>query len=113
MSTTQEADVEVENDDTFDTPVVISSDTASTTQADVSREIQEVAAAYQRSGIEETQPRLDYPPYRSSVLRHPTKDPHHADPEAIELETVPAPVASGPLTLELSSLTPRVVTADL
>jgi protocatechuate 3,4-dioxygenase beta subunit len=27
----------------------------------------------------------DYPPYRSSVLRHPTKDLHHADPESIEL----------------------------
>jgi protocatechuate 3,4-dioxygenase, beta subunit len=85
MSTTQEVDAEVENDDTFDTPVVISSDTASTTQADVSQEIEEIATAYQRSGIEETQPRLDYPPYRSSVLRHPTKDPHHADPEIIEL----------------------------
>ena len=28
---------------------------------------------------------LDYPPYRSSVLRHPTKDLHHTDPETIEL----------------------------
>ena len=28
---------------------------------------------------------LDYPPYRSSVLRHPTKDLHHVDPETIEL----------------------------
>jgi protocatechuate 3,4-dioxygenase beta subunit len=31
------------------------------------------------------QPRLDYPPYRSSILRHPTKSLHHADPETIEL----------------------------
>lgn len=31
------------------------------------------------------QPELDYPPYRSSLLRHPTKDLHHADPEGIEL----------------------------
>ena len=30
-------------------------------------------------------PRLDYPPYRSSLLRHPTKDPHQADPEGVEL----------------------------
>ena len=30
-------------------------------------------------------PRLDYPPYRSSLLRHPTKDLHHADPEGVEL----------------------------
>lgn len=28
---------------------------------------------------------LDYSPYRSSILRHPTKDLHHADPETIEL----------------------------
>ena len=34
---------------------------------------------------EETQPRIDFPPYRSSLLRHPTKDPHHVDPETIEL----------------------------
>ena len=35
--------------------------------------------------MEETQPRLDYAPYRSSLLRHPTKDLHHADPEGVEL----------------------------
>jgi protocatechuate 3,4-dioxygenase, beta subunit len=28
---------------------------------------------------------LAYPPYRSSILRSPTKDPHHVDPEQIEL----------------------------
>ncbi len=33
----------------------------------------------------ERAPRLDYPAYRSSILRHPTKDLHHADPETIEL----------------------------
>jgi protocatechuate 3,4-dioxygenase beta subunit len=31
------------------------------------------------------QPSLDYPPYRSSLLRHPTKDPKLVDPETIEL----------------------------
>jgi protocatechuate 3,4-dioxygenase, beta subunit len=31
------------------------------------------------------QPRLDFAPYRSSVLRHPTKDLRHADPEDVEL----------------------------
>ena len=85
MSTARQVDIEVENDDTFDAPVVVSSDTASTTQSDVSREIAEIADGYQRAGVEETQPRLDYPPYRSSVLRHPTKDLHPADPETIEL----------------------------
>jgi protocatechuate 3,4-dioxygenase, beta subunit len=31
------------------------------------------------------QPKLDFAPYRSSLLRHPTKDLHHADPEGAEL----------------------------
>src|SRR6185312_6754812 len=40
-----------------------------------------VAAGAPRSeGVE-----LDFPPYRSSLLRHPTKDLHHVDPETIEL----------------------------
>src|SRR3954452_11950816 len=63
----------------------VSSDSAASTQAEVSQEIADIAAAYQRTGLEETQPRLDYAPYRSSLLRHPTKDLHHADPETIEL----------------------------
>ena len=48
-------------------------------------EIATITKDYERAGVEESQPRLDYPPYRSSLLRHPTKDPHHADPEGIEL----------------------------
>ena len=42
----------------------------------------EIAAAADAGG---PQPRLDYTPYRSSLLRHPTKDPEPADPEAVEL----------------------------
>src|SRR5436190_15871853 len=61
------------------------SDSASASQAEISAEIGTIESAYQRAGAEETQPRLDYPPYRSSLLRHPTKDLHHADPETIEL----------------------------
>ncbi|XVU22007.1 protocatechuate 3,4-dioxygenase subunit beta [Actinoplanes sp. CA-054009] len=49
------------------------------TQADISREIAELRG---RGG---PQPQLDYPPYRSSVLRHPTKDLVLADPEGVEL----------------------------
>jgi protocatechuate 3,4-dioxygenase beta subunit len=30
------------------------------------------------------QPRIDYPPYRSSLLRHPTKALEQADPEGVE-----------------------------
>ena len=54
-----------------------------TTQQQISAEIARLAATNPSSG-DERQPLLDYPPYRSSVLRHPTKDPRHADPETIE-----------------------------
>ncbi len=60
-----------------------------TTQAEVSAEMAALTAAYESAladgSTPETQPRLDYPAYRSSMLRHPTKDLHHADPETIEL----------------------------
>ncbi|MDO9380809.1 MAG: protocatechuate 3,4-dioxygenase subunit beta [Nocardioidaceae bacterium] len=49
------------------------------TQDEISAEI---AAASTPGG---PQPRLDFGPYRSSLLRHPTKDLRHADPETIEL----------------------------
>ena len=64
-------------------------DRAIETQADLSAEINALGEAYARAlkdGVAaETQPRLDYAPYRSSILRHPTKSLHHADPETIEL----------------------------
>ncbi|MEV6101850.1 protocatechuate 3,4-dioxygenase subunit beta [Nocardia sp. NPDC051981] len=60
-------------------------DSASASQNDINAEIAAITADYAAAGTVETQPRLDYPPYRSSLLRHPTKDPHHADPETIEL----------------------------
>jgi len=53
------------------------------TQAEVSAEIEAIAAG--PSPGPQRQPRLDYPPYRSSVLRHPTKDLEPADPEGVEL----------------------------
>ncbi len=49
------------------------------TQAQLSKEIEEL------DGAAGDQPRLDYPPYRSSLLRHPTKSLVQADPETIEL----------------------------
>ena len=55
------------------------------TQAGISEEIEQIADAWARDGKAETQPRLDYPPYRSSLLRHPTKAPQQADPEGVEL----------------------------
>jgi protocatechuate 3,4-dioxygenase beta subunit len=51
-------------------------------QAVISEEIQKIQAD---APAGETQPRLDFAPYRSSVLRHPTKDLRHADPEGAEL----------------------------
>jgi protocatechuate 3,4-dioxygenase beta subunit len=56
--------------------------TEAVTQHQMSEEIAETAAASDRR---QGQPRLDFPPYRSSLLRHPTKDLHLTDPEGIEL----------------------------
>ena len=65
--------------------VPASSDAAVSTQAEISAEIALIAKDGERDSVEQRQPRLDYPPYRSSMLRHPTKDLHHADPETLEL----------------------------
>jgi protocatechuate 3,4-dioxygenase beta subunit len=51
-------------------------------QADVTAEIRAVQLAAQPG---ETQPRLDFAPYRSSLLRHPTKARPLVDPEGCEL----------------------------
>jgi protocatechuate 3,4-dioxygenase beta subunit len=55
--------------------------------ADQARISAEIAAAHRTraAGPPETQPRLDFPPYRSTLLRHPTRNPQPADPEAAEL----------------------------
>jgi protocatechuate 3,4-dioxygenase beta subunit len=77
-----------------------SSDPAEASQADISKEIEEIAGAYSGG---EVQPRLDYPAYRSSLLRHPTKALQQADPEGVELW---APVFGardvGPLEADLT-----------
>jgi protocatechuate 3,4-dioxygenase beta subunit len=46
---------------------------------------EEIAKLHAGASAGETQPRIDFAPYRSSRLRHPTKDLHHADPEGVEL----------------------------
>jgi protocatechuate 3,4-dioxygenase beta subunit len=69
-------------------PPEASSDAASTTQAEISAEIAELARAYERERAtagDRTRPLLDYGPYRSSVLRHPTFEPQLVDPEGVEL----------------------------
>ncbi|HEY0645997.1 MAG TPA: hypothetical protein VGD39_21470, partial [Nocardioides sp.] len=47
----------------------------------IDKEIQGISEEYAAGGTEETQPRRDYAPYRSSLLRHPTKDLQQVDPE--------------------------------
>ncbi|WP_432505969.1 protocatechuate 3,4-dioxygenase subunit beta [Kineococcus arenarius] len=67
---------------------VASSDAAIATQEQISAEIAAVhagdAAARER-GEHVPATRRDFAPYRSSVLRHPTKEAVHADPEDVEL----------------------------
>lgn len=57
-------------------------------QHQITREIEELHAQYaERTAQGEKLPQtiLDFAPYRSSVLRAPTKDPFHTDPETVEL----------------------------
>jgi protocatechuate 3,4-dioxygenase, beta subunit len=53
-------------------------------QAEISTEIADVAQRARSAGPAQAGPLLDYPPYRSSLLRHPTKGLHPADPELVE-----------------------------
>ena len=59
------------------------------TQADISAEIAERHAYYDSrvaaGAARLDSPLLDFAPYRSSILRHPTKNPRLVDPETIEL----------------------------
>ncbi|MGN8027637.1 protocatechuate 3,4-dioxygenase subunit beta [Microbacterium sp. 22242] len=58
------------------------------TQAQMTAEIRALHAEYdRREEAGEALPRTmhDFPPYRSSILRHPTKNPKLVDPETIEL----------------------------
>lgn len=63
---------------------------AMATQGEIDAEMDGISRSYAaavtaRPELIEFGSRQDYPPYRSSLLRHPTKDLHHADPEGIEL----------------------------
>jgi protocatechuate 3,4-dioxygenase beta subunit len=57
------------------------------TQSEISAEISAIASASSASDPSGTgyQPHLDYPPYRSSGLRHPSQPLLRVDPEEIEL----------------------------
>jgi protocatechuate 3,4-dioxygenase beta subunit len=71
--------------ETFEPTTPPPPDDAAATQASISAQIAKIEGDYRASGLVETQPRLDYPPYRSSLLRHPTKSLRQVDPETIEL----------------------------
>ncbi|MEN2738410.1 protocatechuate 3,4-dioxygenase subunit beta [Microbacterium sp. X-17] len=63
-------------------------DTILASQDEITAEIVAIhAEAERRLGAGEPVPPTlyDFPPYRSSILRHPTKNPKLADPETIEL----------------------------
>jgi protocatechuate 3,4-dioxygenase beta subunit len=53
-------------------------------QSEITAQIASIAADFLREGEQETQPRLNYPPYRSSALRHPESPLLRVDPEQIE-----------------------------
>jgi protocatechuate 3,4-dioxygenase beta subunit len=75
-------------DEKVDGAAAVASSDAAATQEQVSRQIREIHRAYEEGRAEhgeEVHPRRDFAAYRSSVLRHPTKDLHHADPETTEL----------------------------
>lgn len=58
------------------------------TQAQINRETADLFAEYDRreaAGEQFPMTTLNFPPYRSSVLRSPTKNPKLVDPESIEL----------------------------
>ena len=62
------------------TPVPVAASVQLAEQDEITAEI-----VAQDGNTEGPQPRLDYPPYRSSLLRHPLRSPVVTDPEAVEL----------------------------
>ncbi|GAB3244253.1 protocatechuate 3,4-dioxygenase subunit beta [Arthrobacter pigmenti] len=71
------------------TETVNLSDRGEGSQDQISGEIQAKHAEYREKldagASPSLQPDLDFAPYRSSILRHPTKNPRQVDPEQIEL----------------------------
>lgn len=66
-----------------------SSDSASESQEQINTEMETLHSKYrddvESGGSPELFTRVNFPPYRSSILRHPTKDLRFTDPETIEL----------------------------
>ena len=58
-------------EDAFEPLTAKGADDAADSQDQLNNEMAEITKQYEESGRTETQPRLDYAPYRSSILRHP------------------------------------------
>ena len=82
---------ETTSNESFNDSHVLDPAATAVSQESISKEITDIHAAYRQSVVDgkkaETQPRIDFAPYRSSLLRHPTKNLHHVDPETIELHS--------------------------
>ncbi|WP_431711031.1 protocatechuate 3,4-dioxygenase subunit beta [Glutamicibacter uratoxydans] len=80
---------ETTQDESFNNPHILDPAASTASQEEITAEITDIHEAYRQEVLTgkqaETQPRVNFAPYRSSLLRHPTKDLHHADPETIEL----------------------------
>ena len=74
-----------------DAKVITSSDSATSSQGEINAQMAALHEAYREAvaagGAPETRPRVDFAPYRSSILRHPTKAARPVDPETIELHS--------------------------
>lgn len=80
---------ETTQEEAFENSHVLDPAATADSQETINAEIKDIHESYRQQVLagkqEETQPRIDFAPYRSSLLRHPTKSLHHADPETIEL----------------------------
>jgi len=81
---------ETSTDESFENSHALDPAATADSQQQIDQEIADLHGGYRAAvesgeSKEETQPRINFTPYRSSLLRHPTKNLHHADPETIEL----------------------------
>ncbi|APF41257.1 protocatechuate 3,4-dioxygenase subunit beta [Neomicrococcus aestuarii] len=81
---------ETSTDESFENSHALDPAATADSQQQIDQEIADLHGGYRAAvesgeSKEETQPRINFAPYRSSLLRHPTKNLHHADPETIEL----------------------------
>jgi protocatechuate 3,4-dioxygenase, beta subunit len=64
---------------------IVTASAPGASQHDITAEIAAIAEDYRRGSATDRQPRSDYPPYRSSALRHPKHALQQVNPEELEL----------------------------